>query len=426
MLQAASRMKLLHAADLHLDSALTGLERYEGAPVHKIRGATRAAFENLTALALEEGVSLVLFAGDIYDDDWKDYSTALFFRKELVKLAQAGVRVVWLRGNHDAASQLQKYLDLPERVHELPHRRPGSLTFEDLGVVVHGQGFATRAVTENLAASYPEPLPGLLNVGLLHTSLTGREGHEPYAPCALSELVNKGYDYWALGHVHQREVVSRDPWVVFPGNLQGRHVREPGAKGATLIEVSDRRITGVEHRALDVVRFTTCAVDASRAGNTDEVLAAVRDALSAALAGAEGRLLAARVIVSGATRAHAALSRDEARVVAQIHADASELGGDELWLEKVRLSTRDVAGTAELAARDDAIGQVFRGIAALRGSPEAREELLGELAMLGAKLPPALRSGPSAVGWADGTELDALLDDVEQLLLPRLSGADET
>jgi len=418
-------MKIVHAADLHLDSPLTGLERYDGAPVHRIRGATRAAFVNLVSMALEEQASLVLLAGDVYDGDWKDYSTALFFRRELGRLARAGVQVVWLRGNHDAASQLQKHLDLPGAVRELSVKRPESVHFDDLGVVVHGQGFETRAVNANLVSAYPEPVPGLLNIGLLHTSVTGREGHEPYAPCTLSDLVSKGYDYWALGHVHQREVLSEDPWVVFPGNLQGRHARETGAKGATLVEVGDGRILSVEHRPLDVVRFDSCRVDATSASSVDEVLGRVRDALAAALVEAEGRLLCARVVIGGASAANAGLRRDPARFLAEVQAQASELGGDDLWIEKLRFSTRDPADPADLAARDDAVGQVLRGIRRFRETAEARADLGRELMTLSAKLPSPLRSGPLALDWEVPGGIDALLEDVEQMLLPRLTGEDD-
>lgn len=419
------RMKIVHAADLHLDSPLSGLERYEGAPVDRIRGATRAALVNLVDLALDEMASLVLLAGDLFDDDWKDYSTALFFRAEMRRLAEANVNVVWLRGNHDAASQLQKHLELPKTVFELSHKRPDSKIFEDIGVAVHGQGFATRAVVDNLALSYPEPVSGLCNIGLLHTSITGREGHAPYAPCLLSDLVNKGYEYWALGHVHQREVLCEDPWVVFPGNLQGRHVREPGDKGATLIEVTDGHIDSVEHCALDVVRFGTCRVDAGAARSADEILGSVRDALAATVSAADGRLVASRVVVAGATEAHGELVRDPERFVAEIRASASEIGGDGLWIEKVCVLTRDMIDLGEVRSRDDAIGQVFRGLSSLRESDAGRTELAAELAALGSKLPPSLRSGPLSLGWDAPEGLDAVLDDVEQLLLSRLGHGGE-
>ncbi|MEN9581183.1 MAG: hypothetical protein RJA70_4192, partial [Pseudomonadota bacterium] len=217
-------MKIVHAADLHVDSPLTGLARYEGAPVDQIRGATRRAFENLVQLCLDEEVQLLLLAGDLFDGEWKDYTTGLFFVGQLLRLKPAGIPVVLVKGNHDAASVVTRHLTLPSHVTELSSRAPETRLFEQLGIAVHGQSYAERAEYNNLAANYPDALPGCLNIGLLHTCVTGRAGHEPYAPCGLEGLLAKNYDYWALGHIHEREILHEDPWVVFPGNLQGRHM----------------------------------------------------------------------------------------------------------------------------------------------------------------------------------------------------------
>jgi DNA repair exonuclease SbcCD nuclease subunit len=134
---------------------------------------------------------------------------------------------------------------LPQHVTLFPHEQSGQLVLEEHGVAVHGQSFATRAVTHDLTRNYPKAVPGLFNIGLLHTSLTGRPGHENYAPTAPDALIAREYDYWALGHVHAREIVREDPWIVFPGNLQGRQIRENGPKGATLVTVSDGRVARV-------------------------------------------------------------------------------------------------------------------------------------------------------------------------------------
>jgi DNA repair exonuclease SbcCD nuclease subunit len=295
------RMKFVHAADLHLDSPLCGLVRYEGAPLGAMRGATRRAFENLIDLCLEERAAFLLLAGDIYDGNWKDYSTGLFFAAQLSRLRAADIPVVLIRGNHDAASQITKHLRLPPHVHELSVKAPESFEIPNVGVWVHGQGFSTRAVTDDLAAGYPEARRGTFNIGLLHTSAGGREGHENYAPCRLETLVGKGYDYWALGHVHRREVLAEAPYVVFPGNLQGRHARETGPKGATLVTVSDGRIESVEHRALDVVRWTIVEVDVSRAADGHDVVDLASESIARALAESGPITVAARLRIVGST-----------------------------------------------------------------------------------------------------------------------------
>src|SRR5262249_19255526 len=157
------------------------------------------------------------------------------------------------------------------------------------------------------------------------------------APCKLETLVAKGYDYWALGHVHTREVLARDPWAVFPGNLQGRHAKELGPKGATVVRVEGHSIEAVEHRALDVVRWIRCDVNVSSAISHDEVGQLANEALQRELAMADGRVLAVRVRLVGATDAHRAMIADVDRTIAEIRAAAASTS-DEIWVERVEMA----------------------------------------------------------------------------------------
>ena len=417
-------MKFVHAADLHLDSPLSGLSKYEGAPVEQIRGATRRALENLVQLCLSERAQLLVIAGDLYDGDWRDYSTGLFFNKQMSVLRAGGVQVVWIRGNHDAASKLTAHLALPDNVRELSHKKPESFLLEDLGVAVHGQGFETRDVTRDLSERYPEPKRDLFNIGLLHTALEGRAGHAPYAPCRLSALVDRGYDYFALGHVHRREVLSDKPWIVFPGNLQGRHARETGPKGATLVSVEGQHVRAVEHRALDEVRWHVANVDISAETSLDGVLERARQQLTAAVATSDGRLCAIRVRLEGASAAHPLLATAAERVTEEMRALASDLAG-EAWLEKVELATRPLAERAQLREREDAIGEMLRGLGALANDDLALAELALELAELKRKLPAELREGPEAIDLDSPEALRALLRSIEETLVPTLAGSED-
>ncbi|HYP97905.1 MAG TPA: DNA repair exonuclease [Polyangiaceae bacterium] len=417
-------MKFVHAADLHLDSPLSGLSKYEGAPVEQIRGATRRALENLVKLCLNEQAQLLLIAGDLYDGDWRDYSTGLFFAKQMAALRAGNVRVVWIRGNHDAASKLTAHLNLPDNVRELSHKKPDSFVLEDLGIAVHGQGFETREVTTDLSSRYPEPLRGLFNIGLLHTALEGRAGHAPYAPCRLTALIDRGYDYFALGHIHTREVLSERPWIVFPGNLQGRHARETGPKGASLITLEGDQVRAVEHRALDAVRWQVAEAQVSAEHSVDGVLERVREALGAATSASDGRLCAVRVRIIGATAAHEQLSARFERVVEEIRALTLDLSA-ETWLEKVELATRPSAERAELREREDAIGELVRGLGNLSQDDAALSELAAELLELKRKLPPELREGPDAIDLESPEAMRRLLTEVEQTLLPAVRGTED-
>lgn len=413
-----SAFTIVHAADLHVDSPMRGLSRYEGAPVDVMRGATREALRNLVDLCLGEEAALLLLAGDVFDGDWRDYNTGVFFASELSRLRQAGVEVVLLRGNHDASSVIQKHLPLPDNTRELSSREPQTLRFEQLGVAVHGQSYPQPAVVKDLAAKYPDPTDGWLDIGLLHTSLDGRPGHAPYAPCRLETLVEKGYAYWALGHVHQREVVHEAPWVVFPGNLQGRHVREPGAKGATLIRVEDGAITRVEHRPLDVARWVHLEVDIHAAASGYDVLHLVRTAATLARDEAEGRPLAARVTLRGRSRAHGRWVDDAEGWEARLRAELNDVG--DVWVERVRIRSVAPVDREAMGRRDDAMGQVARAFRGLGEDDDTVASLLAELEPLARKAPRELRSRTDVLRLDDPGSVRALLPDVEALLFERL------
>jgi DNA repair protein SbcD/Mre11 len=417
--------KFLHAADVHLDSPLRGLERYEGAPVGEIRGATRRALENLVDLAVAEEVAFVLLAGDLYDGDWKDYNTGLFFAAQMRRLEEADIPVFLLSGNHDAASQISRVLRPPGNVRVFSTKKPETVVLKDLEVALHGQGFASAAVSDDLAALYPPAVPHRFNVGLLHTSLDGRPGHASYAPCTVDALRSKGYQYWALGHVHEREVVCRDPWVVFPGVLQGRHARETGPKGATLVTVQDREVAAVEHRDLDVFRWTVCAVDAGGAADLGEVLDRVGRALEREVAAADGRPLAARIVVEGACPAHGELLASSERWMQECRAVALGFGEGAVWIEKVRLRTRSPE-TVDLFAADDALGGLLRSLRDLEASDGELAALAEGFADLRRKLPSELFVDGEALDPTDPERLRGVLDEVKDLLLARLLKAPES
>jgi len=415
-------MRIVHAADLHLDSPLRGLDRYPGAPVDRIRDASRRAFENLVAACLAEQVDLLLLAGDLFDGDWRDFRTGLFFASQMNRLRAADIPVVLVRGNHDAASRVTRELVLPDNVVELPTDAPGTCILERLGVAVHGQGFARPDVSDDLAARFPSPRPGLFNVGLLHTSADGRPGHAPYAPTRVATLVERGYDYWALGHVHQREVLCQDPPILFPGNLQGRHIREVGPKGATFVMAEQGRVASCEHRSFDVVRWERCEVDTTDASSPEEVVARCRDALSGPIDRAEDRLLAVRIVLLGRTPVDAALRAEPERWVEEVHEAVRELADEAVWVERVDLDTRPLLDLDEVARRQDAAGLVAAAFRRCAEDDEALAELASTLAELRGKLPRELSEGEDALALDDPETLRALLGDAERALLPRLLG----
>ena len=416
-----AQFKFLHAADIHLDSPLRGLSRYEGVPAAEVRLATRTALTNLVELAIDEEVAFLVIAGDLYDGDWIDFGTGLTFCAAMGRLAGAGIDVYLLYGNHDAESSITRKLPLPANVHVFGTRKAVSFTHERTGAVLHGWSYRDRDTNDNLAASYPPAVPNCFNVGVLHTALTGRPPHALYAPCTVQDLVSKGYDYWALGHVHAFEIVADAPFIVYPGNLQGRTIREVGPKGAVLVTVEDDKIlVPPEHVPLDAVRWSRLELEIS-----DVVaMSALHGRLATELAAihstdAHGRPLMVRIELRGDCALHNDLNlrreylREEVRGIAIAIADT-------LWVEKVVVATRPPANAARIdeEASDALNALVEAGI----GDPALAAALRQELAEFLAKTPPDLGGTDGVLAGLRMGELDTLLADASASLVGRLKG----
>ncbi len=412
----------LHAADIHLDSPLRKLEHYEGAPVEALRGATRRAFENLVELAISTRTDFVLIAGDLYDGDWKDYNTGLYFVSQMSKLREAGIPVYITAGNHDAASKMTKTLQLPKNVRMFPTDSPETVYLDDLGIAIHAQGFPKRIVKKNLSAAYPTAVPGYFNIGMLHTCATGREGHDNYAPCTVGGLQSKGYDYWALGHVHQRETLCENPLIVFPGNIQGRHIREAGVKGCMMVSINGNEQAEARFQPLDVIRWMHCEIDASDARDGDDVLRKVHKRLEEDTEKNDDMPLAVRVEITGASHAHAELSSDAECWTNEIRSIAIDAGGSEIWIEKTKFRTRFPAQNDPGDVTSGPIGEIFSFLDDAQSNPEKLEIINEALDNLRKKLRREMPRDVSNSVFPDNPKwLTDRLDEAKTMLIRRLT-----
>ena len=408
-------LKFIHAADIHLDSPLLGLERYEGAPFEEIRGATRRAFENLVQFAITETVDFVLIAGDLYDGDWKDAGTGLYFVKQMARLREARIPVFLIAGNHDAQNKMTRELRFPANVTVFASNKPETVFLEPLNVAIHGQSYAIADTRLNLAESYPKPVRDAFNIGLLHTCGTGTPDHESYAPCTLPLLTGMGYQYWALGHVHTAQALSEDPPIVFPGNVQGRHIRETGPRGCLLVSVDEHHRITREFVPLDVLRWHLCDIDATGAADSEKIIDRFAARLPKLLSEHAGYPLAIRIRVSGTTSAHRQLTADCVAIREQLQSVGVDLGNGSVWIEKLVVNTQP-EGHASIP--DGPIAELKQYMDQLRDSDEEVDALMEEVSGLRLFLPVDLRDNCERIDRLK------LLDEVEALLMERLLGAE--
>lgn len=416
--------RFVHTADLHLDSPIASLALRNGELAELVRGATRRTLERIVDLAISEEADALVVAGDLYDGAQTSMSTALFLVAQMRRLQAAGIRVFIIRGNHDAQSQITRELTFPDNVHVFDGRgRPVRAGVLENGreIHMHGISFGQPHAPASLLPSYRAPVADAINIGLMHTSLAGSTRHDNYAPASIADLAAHGFDYWALGHIHQRAVHLERPFVVMPGIPQGRDINEAGSKSITLVTIDEAGSFSLDERFLAIAAFERVTVDVAGIDEWHAMLRTVRQRLEQAKHGAHADHLVCRITLAGATPLGWRLQRDQDLLSAELQAVADGIGG--CWIESVELAVGrgietqsgvDVGALAELAAiieRDilpshaygielretltALMGQLPREVRDLLGADEEGEEALLALAAArgAAEILPKLASG---------------------------------
>ena len=398
--------RFFHTADIHLDSPLRSLALRNSELAELVGDASRQAFVSIVDMCLAERVDALVIAGDLYDGDQTSMKTARFLASQMTRLDQAGVRVYMIRGNHDAMSRISKQLVLPDTV-IIFGGRAQSVVQSGAGVDVafHGLSFASPKASDSLLPKYAGPLEGAANIGIMHTSLAGSPGHDIYAPCSVVDLHGHGFDYWALGHIHFRQVYSGASTLVMPGIPQGRDINEAGEKSATLVTIGDDRSVEIEERLTSVAQFERVSVDLAGASEWSEAVARIRSVMEQSRAAARSPYLVARLSLVGASALSWTMIRDKDLLVAEAEQAAEQVGNT--WVEKVELAL-SAPGIGDLESTADPTLELAQSMRANAGSEafrfDAREFVLKTIADL----------PPDARGFAgkDEAGLELFLDDV--------------
>ncbi|MBD1383373.1 metallophosphoesterase family protein [Metabacillus arenae] len=251
-------IKFIHAADLHIDSPFIGLKHLPEQLFERMIESTFYAFSNLIQLAIEEQVDFLLLAGDLFDGEDRSLKAQLRIKQEFERLNQHNIPVFLTHGNHDHFGGTWMDLSWPENVHVFSHKQVEQVVYvhpvHGSKVNLYGYSYPSRAVYENVTEQFPKAEGADFHIGLLHGSVDGNSNHAPYCPFRTAELLNKGFDYWALGHIHKRQILnSYNPPILYSGNLQGRHTKETGEKGCFLVTLSKEETTYIFQPLQDVI-----------------------------------------------------------------------------------------------------------------------------------------------------------------------------
>ena len=376
--------RFIHAADLHLDSPFTGIRA--AAPENAAKALYSATFDsyrNIIDLCVAEQVDALLVAGDIYDGADRSLRAQRAFIEGLQRLDAAGIRSFVCHGNHDPLDGWEAQLSYPDGCHRFGADFEAVPVFPDEPerALVYGISYPTRDVYENLVQRLVEVESSAFTIGLLHANVGTNTGHAAYAPCSLDDLVRSGIDYWALGHVHTRQVLHEPaPTVVYPGNSQGRHPNESGARGVYLVEVDAAGAVSLQFHATDTVRWERASIDISGMETEQDLLNEIDDAVQNLQDGAQGRSVVARITLNGRGQLNQSLRRPNA-VGDILEVVNEEWAGQQpfVWCERIEDETGAAIDREALRAGEDFLAEVLRTADLLKENPGSFRGGLAEL-----------------------------------------------
>jgi DNA repair exonuclease SbcCD nuclease subunit len=359
--------KFIHASDLHIDSPIKGLKSRAPFVGTRVAEAGYEALDNLVALCKREKAEFLLIAGDAYDGEVPSPYAQVKLRDALQSLADAGIHTYIVHGNHDPLAGRYNSVVYPPEAHFfgsdiewMSHERNGQKLAQ-----IQGVSYPQRDVTENLAAQFSMPPDSsVFSIGLLHCNLGSNSAHADYAPCSISDLAQKAIEYWALGHIHKWSVIPHQAMVVaYSGNIQGRDIGEPGARGCLVVEVDEAGHPNPRFEPLDAIRWEHVQVPIDGLIGLDELRDTIVDKLNDARLEADERDVICRVTVTGRGPLHAQLSSPEAvEHVEELVRDDSVLDSPWAWLERIEVETRRDIDLDSREAQEDFVGSALKSV----------------------------------------------------------------
>ena len=369
----------LHCADLHLGATIRTLTGLPTEFEPRLSEAPIAALDRIVTTAIEKKVAGVIMAGDVFDNT---HPTSVYtkcqFRDRLQKLGAAGIPTFIVTGNHDPLDNTVSNIVSPELVHFFGTKVDDIPLMRDAEILapVYGVSYGTSKDTKNRAPEFPSKPKDPFSIAVLHTNVAGETGHDSYAPCELADLVERKFDYWALGHVHTRKTLrEKGPVVHYPGNVQGLHRNEEGPRGVTLVEVASDRSVEISPVWPDTIRWhrrETSIDDLKSVNDVMNMFAEISDEISG---DSPDQLNIVSWKLNGSGRVHAELRNPIAHdglVEALREKHAPEHHDGKVWLRQLNDETSPARDIDQLRKQQDLLGNLLRLAEEARHNPGPR------------------------------------------------------
>ena len=421
------RLRFIHAADLHLDSPFIGIKAVAPDNVaDALQDATFGAYEKIINMCIDERVDALLVAGDVYDSADRSLRAQLKFVEGLKRLDKAGIRSFVCHGNHDPLDGWEARLDYSQGCTRFREESKAVPVFEDdpERAVVHGISYPTRDVYDNLALRLGKGHPEAFSIGLMHANVGSDTTHVNYAPCSLEDLERSGIDYWALGHVHGRQVISeRSPIVVYPGNPQGRHPNEPGARGVYLVEVDDDGAVRLDFRSVDIVRWERTLLEISHMETEQDLIDGIHQSIDDALNSANGASVVLRIALAGRGGLHNGLRQTGfiEDIMENINREWAKRAPF-AWCERIEDETAARFNREERVEGSDFLAEVLKTADRVKKDPDLLARLQDGLSDLYQHRRYRQHLSDHAPGNVD---LSTLIDEAEAIVVNLLAGDDD-
>lgn len=355
----------IHAADLHLDTPFTGMGSLPKNLREKVLHSTFVAYENVIQLCIDRNVNFLLLAGDIYDSSDRSLRAQIYFKEGLEKLAHHGIQVYMVHGNHDPLDQEKLSLSLPNNTYVFPPGQVAAFRYERGGkelARIYGVSYPRRQVRESYLPAFKRDEGDFFSIGLLHTNVDGHPAHDNYAPVSRAELIHQGFDYWALGHIHQKNILHHgEPVILYPGNIQGLNIKETNERGCYFVAVQDQKVAELTFCITDCLRWYHEKVNLSECEQVQELLDLLERKKEEVRIQVGGRGAIVSFHLTGRTSLHSFV-HDEKNLadIQEMLRRHEEEREDFVWIDSLEMSTKPMIQLEQIAEEETLLGDFYQ------------------------------------------------------------------